>query len=923
MIKSSLVGLLLLIVSAEMLLASGAYGQLLNRKISVSFNESNIPAAFEHLESQNIHIAFDANKYNLSKEKVNAKIFKNSSIGEVVRYLLKDTDLIPQDNGVYITLVKKPIQQVGRISGKVIDDRGQLLANASIKLVGTNKSTQSSIDGSYILTAVSGTYVLEVSYLSYQTQRIEGVKIEDGQRTALNIAMKTQTSKLETAVVSVSFKKASVAGLYAAQKNAASVTDGISAEQIARTPDNDMGQVLKRVTGVTTVNNRNVIVRGMSDRYNQAMLDGVVLPSTSQNRRDFSFDIIPTEMVSSVVVNKTATPDVSAEFSGGQVSVNTLDIPDKDFTTIQYGIGGNSRTTGKDFYRLGERHTSEYFGFFDKSSKMPEGIKTWQWNNRAMQLDAPPGYILTDPELNNTPLNPTEYGDAVKYNDLDAIAQSKRFNNDALRQYKYKAYPNQNMRFSLGRVYQLSNGHRLGFVASANFRNEQNTLPFNNVRNSTKGNYMDSLGVGDNGAGTSYRFNSNGGLMANIGWQGQGFKVSLKNMYARTYSDIYNESIQKPYNDSNPEVNKLIYQLPEAMSLQQHQLVGEYQLPWEIKAEGMFTVNKIKQQILDERKLSYRITTTIDNIPYFQTPGLMTHSSSSVAGVFKDSRRWTNIDETDYNWSAAFSRKLGMNTSLPTLVKLGYQAWSKKRALDVFNFVPWTRSWAEGTTNQLPPQIDMPYDQLFNVDHIGNGNGQAYYYADAIGGGRFYDGKMASQAVYVMADQKLWNKLRLVYGVRAEHFNLNSKQEELYKRTYQDEPDPNDVQRYRFGVKENNWRFLPSINATYNVTADFNIRGSYSRTVIRPDFREVGMFAMYDFELDGYVYGEHVQSTLIDNMDLRFEWYPSPGEIVSITGYYKYLDKPIELVHSDGNAYTFANMENAKILESKWKLEKI
>ena len=100
MIKSSLVGLLLLIVSAEMLLASGAYGQLLNRKISVSFNESNIPAAFEHLESQNIHIAFDANKYNLSKEKVNAKIFKNSSIGEVVRYLLKDTDLIPQDNGV-------------------------------------------------------------------------------------------------------------------------------------------------------------------------------------------------------------------------------------------------------------------------------------------------------------------------------------------------------------------------------------------------------------------------------------------------------------------------------------------------------------------------------------------------------------------------------------------------------------------------------------------------------------------------------------------------------------------------------------------------------------------------------------------------------------------------------------------------------
>ncbi|PUV22724.1 TonB-dependent receptor [Sphingobacterium athyrii] len=921
MIRTSLVGLLLSIVSAEMLFASGAYGQLLNKKIAISFNESTIPAAFERLESKNIPIAFDAAKYNLAKKKVNAKIFKSNSVRDIMHYLLKETNLMAHDNGVYITLVEKPVQQDGRIAGKVIDDRGQPLANASIKLIGANKSTQSGIDGSYVLNAEPGTYILEVSYLSYQTQRIEGVKIQAGQRTGLNIAMKTQVNALETAVVSVSFKKASVAGLYAAQKNAASVTDGISAEQIARTPDNDMGQVLKRVTGVTTVNNRNVIVRGMSDRYNQAMLDGVVIPSTSQNRRDFSFDIIPTEMVSSVVVNKTATPDVSAEFSGGQVSVNTLDIPEKDFTTIQYGIGGNSRTTGKDFYRLGERHTSEYFGFFDKSSKMPDGIKTWQWNSRAIQLDAPPGYILTDPELNNTPLNPTEFGDVVKYNDLDAIAQSKRFNNDALRQYKYKAYPNQNMRFSLGRVYQLNNGQRLGFVASANFRNEQNTIAFNNARNSTQANYIDSLGVGDNGAGISYRFNSNGGLMANVGWQGQGFKVSLKNTYARTYSDVYNESIQKPYNDAIPVAYKMIYQLPEAMSLQQHQLTGEYQLPWEIKAEGMFTVNKIKQQILDERKLSYRITTTIDNIPYFQTPSLMTNSSSSVAGVFKDSRRWTHIDETDYNWSTAFSRKFGVNSAVPTLVKLGYQAWSKKRTLDLFNFVPWTRSWAEGTTNQPPPAIEIPYHELFNADNIGNGNGQAYYYADALGG-RYYDGEMSSQAVYLMADQMLWHKLRLVYGVRAEFFNLNSKQEELYRRTYQDEPDPNDVQRHRFGVKENNWRFLPSLNATYRVTNDFNIRSSYARTVIRPDFREVGMFAMYDYELDGYVYGEQVKSTLIDNVDLRFEWYPSPGEIISITGYYKYLDKPIELVHSGGNTYTFANMENAKNLGLEMEIRK-
>lgn len=920
MIKSSLVGLLLLIVSAEMLLASGAYGQLLNRKISVSFNESNIPAAFEHLESQNIHIAFDANKYNLSKEKVSAKIFKNNSVGEVVRYLLKGTDLMPQDNGVYITLVKKPIQQVGRISGKVIDDRGQFLANASIKLIGTNKSTQSSIDGSYILTAASGTYVLEVSYLSYQTQRIEGVKIEDGQRTALNIAMKTQTNKLETAVVSVSFKKASVAGLYAAQKNAASVTDGISAEQIARTPDNDMGQVLKRVTGLTTVNNRNVIVRGMSDRYNQAMLDGVVIPSTSQNRRDFSFDIIPTEMVSSVVVNKTATPDVSAEFSGGQVSINTLDIPDKNFTTIQYGIGGNSRTTGKDFFRLGERHTSEYFGFNHSSSKQPEGIQPWFWNGEARRLDAPPGYILNDPKLNEEFLMP---GSNLKYNDIDAIAQSKQVNADAMKLYRYKANPNQNLRFALGRRYNFSNGLLFGFSASANIRNEQNIVAFNNVRGSSiingygeKQHMIESDTIGQNGAGTSYRFNSSSGLVANFGLKGQDFKLAFKNMYARTYNNTYNENIRAAFADLNNPPTKNQYQLPEAMSLQQHQLSGEYQLPWKIKAEGMFAYNKIKQEILDERKLRYRLTTVLNDQYMFQTPNLLNlsgFSNSSVLG--KDSRMWTQINENDYNWSTAFSRIFGEGKSVNTLVKVGYQGWSKQRDLSIFRLLPFTRSNMPDDPSKMAPPVEIPYDVLLSPENIGNGVSQAYYYPEPIGG-NVYDGTMQSHSGYLMLDQKLWNKLRLVYGVRAEYYNLQNRQDEMFRKQNGDpNDDVNNLIQYKLLVRENNWKFLPSINATYSVTNTFNVRGSYSKTAIRPDFRESGFFGFYDFELDAIISGDNVESTFIDNVDLRLEWYPSPGEIISLTGFYKYLDKPIELVENEsfnGGYYVFNNMESAK-----------
>jgi TonB-dependent receptor len=926
LMKLSFIILSLQLTLSGVLLAATANSQDLSKvKVKLDLKNASLTESLLILQAKS-GIKFSFYEQLLDKETKKITFLSTDiSVSDALKNILSNTNLRYKPFNDFVVIEAKPIpyQQNGRISGKVLDDRGEPLPGASLKIIQLNKTIQSSVNGSYSFNIAPGTYTLEVSYISFQTKRITQVEVKADQLTPLNIVLLPSTNKLDQVTVTGSFKKESVAGLYATQKNSASVTDGISAEQIARTPDNDMGQVLKRVTGLTTVNNRSVIVRGMSDRYNQAMLDGVVIPSTSQNRRDFSFDIIPTEMVSSVVVNKTATPDVSAEFSGGQVSVNTIDIPEHNFISIQLGTGGNSQTTGKDFYRLGERHTSEYFGFFDKSAKIPEGIKTWEWANRASQLDAPPGYILTDPELNAAPLNTTEFGDALKYNDLDAIAQSKRLNSDAMRPYKYKASPNQNMRFSLGRLYDLKNGTRFGFVTSANFRNEQNIVSFNNVRRSPKGNYIDSLGLGDNGAGTSYRFNSSAGIVANMGLQGQSFKVALKNMYARTYGDNYNESIQKPRKDSNPIATKLVYQLPEAMSLQQHQLTGEYQLPWKIKAEGMFTVNKINQQILDERKLSYRLTTIIDDKPYFQTPGLMTHSAASTGGSFKDWRMWTRIDETDYNWSAAFSRKFGEGETVSTLLKFGYQAWTKKRSLDVNKMVPWTRSWIEGTTNQQAPANEIPYDQLFKTENIGNGDGQAYYYADALGG-RYYDGDMSSHALFLMADQKLWTNLRLVYGVRAEYFGLYSKQEELYRRSYKDEPDLDDTQRHRFGVKENNWRFLPSINATYSLTPEFNIRGSYSRTIIRPDFREVGMFGMYDFEIDGYVYGEHVQSTLIDNIDVRLEWYPSPGEIISLTGYHKYLDKPIELVHSGNgtNQYTYANMESARNLGLELEIRK-
>ncbi|PRD56112.1 TonB-dependent receptor [Sphingobacterium gobiense] len=891
----------------EILLASGANAQLLQKKITLEIQEGSIAEAVKNLESKNILIAYDATKYDFDGKRIGARRFSGRPLREVLTYVFKGIDLDFRETGPYIILEKKVPQTPGRISGTVYDERGLPLIGANVRVIGS-KSAQTGVDGTYNMELPAGTYVVEISYISYKTQRVQGVKVEAGQRTALDIAMQISNQQIENVVVTSTFKKASVAGLYAAQKNAASVTDGISAEQIARTPDINMAGSIKRISGVTTIDNKFVVVRGMTDRYNQAMLDGVNIPSTSMIKRNFSFDAIPTEVVSSVVVNKTATPDMSSEFSGGQVSVNTLDIPEENFTTIQVGTGGNSQTTGKDFYRLGERKASEFFTFQGKENRLPDNMLTWYWHNEAIQKDLPPP---GDDELGNLPLNPSN-PNGPRYRDLDAIAQSRRLNSDALSQYQLKGMPDQNYRLSMGRVYNLPREQRFGFVASANLRSEQNIVNFNNVRGQELGlNYLDSTGFAQNGGGISYRFMSAMGGVVNIGYQNPKLKVALKNMYSRVYNDSYNEAYRLPYKDVGSQMFKEEFQEPELLALRQHKLELQYQLPADVRLHVDGTMNRIDQEIIDQRKLKYNLTARIGDQYYFQTPNIGMHSKSGVAVVDDDSRMWANIDEKAYLWNAALSRMVGEGNPVSALIKVGYSGWNRHREMSVFRMLPFKKSFDEHNQGY---EIELPYDVALAPENIGAGVQQAYYYADR-NGGAIFDGRMTSHALYAMADQKQFNgKLRLVYGVRAEYFNLLNQQEEYLAKRY-----PNGIPEYvkdDIEPSEKGWKLLPSINATYNLTPELNLRASYAKTVVRPDLRETSLFGMYSYELNGTVSGRNLKSTTIDNADLRVEWYPSPGEIVSVSGFYKYLDKPIELVQDENpnssHDYRYQNQHSAK-----------
>jgi hypothetical protein len=200
-----------------------------------------------------------------------------------------------------------------------------------------------------------GSYQISATYVSYSKKTISGVEVKENEVVSQDIVME-KAGDLGAVVVKsnsgLTRPKETVSSLLIAQKNSASVSDGISAETIKRTPDRNTGDILKRVSGASLQEDKFAVIRGLNDRYNAAYLNGAPLPSSESDRKAFAFDIFPANMLDNLVIYKTATPDMPGEFAGGQISINTKGIPSENFQSISFGMGVNTLSTF---------HTKKYY----------------------------------------------------------------------------------------------------------------------------------------------------------------------------------------------------------------------------------------------------------------------------------------------------------------------------------------------------------------------------------------------------------------------------------------------------------------------------------------------------------------------------------------------------------------------------------
>jgi len=758
----------------------------------------------------------------------------------------------------------------GRITGTARNDRNEALASATIVINPGNKTIKANVNGEFEIDIAPGSYTLVISYAGLETKQITDVIVKKGEVTKQEIALNVKSNG--EVVVTASARKETISAGLRIQKNNSAVSDVLTSDQMRRTPDNNLGDVLRRANGVTVVENKFVVIRGMADRYNNVMVNGSVMPSTEPNKKNFSFDIIPTAMVENIVINKTATADLPTDFAGGLIQITTKEVPDRNTLTISLGTGYNSVSTGKEMINTGIAK-SEYFGVLDRKRK---------WFGRDW--------------------NPVDYAkvyntDFKKRNAINASIPN------LWRPYSYEAMPTQDYQLTLGIRRKFKNAGSFGMLLGATYRNQQNIEAYT---------YEGENGSLDSATGKRSTFSTNVAGLFSLAYNYRKSKIAFKNLYTRRLTNetlFYNGVV-----DQTNEVKDSYASRVATSDLLQNRIEGEHSLAG----------NKFKVKWFADKILTIREYPDSRGTAYFRTTPTAAYNielsnigSVSTGGIF-----YNKLNENKYGagLDVTMSYKLlGEDQKL----KFGYLGGFRKADYRELFLKPASQALSADITYNF---IGKTYYDVY--DPVNFKSGLLFYNrvmeGDVTNPYDGYTGKQNTNAGYVLTDAKVTDKLRAIAGIRVEQFYISTvAEEERIIPNPSGGPGTKEIFDSTFVIDE--LGFFPSANLVYSLSKQSNLRLAVAKTSARVDFREIYPLEYYDFELLSVVKGSPLKNASIINADLRYEYFPTPGEVVSITGFYKKFTNPIEPFVEAGTGdliFTNVNLRSSTNIGAEFDLRK-
>lgn len=634
-------------------------------------------------------------------------------------------------------------------------------------------------------------------------------------------------------------------------RRTAEVTAILTGEDLQRTGDDSAAAALTRVTGLSLVEGRFIYVRGLGERYSSALLNGSPLPSPEPLQRVVPLDLFPASILARVSVQKTYSAEFPGEFGGGVVDLRTITTPSEPFFKFGISTGGNSETTFKDGYTHYGSDTDP-IGFDDGTRSLSSELR------QALQ---------TGKRVDSSNFTAAE---------LQSIGQS--FTNAPLNLIQQSSGLPANFSFNVsgGSTYQVGGGE-LGVIGLLDFSNgwrtkngvqetgvididqlvPQSTFDYQTTENNVSLNGLFGLGYQHSGHA--------------LQWTNLFIRNTTKRTKVREGLDLLNSA--DPVRDEN--TGWYARQLAMTQLTGKHALSDRLTFDW----RGAYAVTT--RDVPYEKAIRYALDA--DDIWF--------HDGSRV----QNSTSFSMLEDTVTSFGAALTWDFSLGEGRDGKLIGGVDHYDNERESEsrLFRFLP---------NGVLPFNIQYSrVDFLFSDVNI---SPDRFTISERTGsaGAAAYDAGLKVSAAYAKVDVEIIPLVRVAAGVRFE----DAKQDVTVVKLFTAEAEPTQVAP----IEES--YVLPSVTVTWNFKEDMQLRGGLSKTIGRPQFRELAPQVYLDPEQDRLFSGNpYLVDTEMTNFDARYEWYYDAGQYVTAGFFYKDMKNPVESSVIDQGASLLQTYLNA------------
>ena len=760
-------------------------------------------------------------------------------------------------------------QESARIIGRVLHAQtAQPIVGAQVAVDGgALGGALTDLDGRFVTPPVPvGTVTVTVNMIGYHTKTVTDVEIAGDRPTVIDFTMTEATLELEGITISARRERGSQAFLLDERRTSASLVDAVGATEISRRPDSDAAEVARRLSGVTVSEGKYVFVRGLGERYSQTTLNGSSLPSPEPEREVVPLDLFPSGFLQSLRTQKSYTPDLPADFSGGSVKIETKDFPSE--TVLRFGVGSSANTnsqfrSGYLSYAGGGR---DWIGIDDGTRSQPQALEE--------------------------ALGPIDSGERLPANAGQIITLG-----ETLRSYGQGFNPssgatpvNRSLNASIGGRTDLFDEGELGYFIAGTY-GDNYTLRENEQERKWRSSGFDPQ-IPENLRTPNVDYNFTRGTR-NVTWGGIGnitFKFNPEQKLSlRTTASLSADDEARSYIGENQE------DIGGVVRSERLRFVSRLMLWSQLSGEHAIAGSRLEWRATGAR--ATRDEPLMREAVYLEDDGEFFLLPIGESGRYF----WSDMSDRDVSFALDWQLPLDFFGDRASL-KIGGEGRERSR-----DFAARRLNW-----NFLGTTVTDLDAALASARIVSNARRRGEFaLRDIVEPGDLYDATDRRFAGYGLLDFSA-GRLQAVLGARVEAYELGlrSRGDTLA------------------GIDQLD--IAPSVNLVFAARDDFRIRAAGSRTVDRPEFREMAPFQFTEATSLRQLFGNpDLVPASITSADLRFDWFPGPGEMLSLGGFTKRMTDPVEQVFiaAASTAYSFQNAKDAKVLgiemEGQLRLDRI